>query len=135
VGIMPLPDTPSARGKCGCKALQYMALGRPAVVSPLGINREIVRRRRERLLGVVDPSGWRRARAARPRRPRCARGSARPHATVLDGYTAQASAAAFADVLRGVASPRAPARGAEGAAMCGIAGAFAAGGARARSRR
>ena len=43
VGLMPLPDTPSAAGKCGCKALQYMAIGRPAVVSPVGINREIVR--------------------------------------------------------------------------------------------
>jgi glycosyltransferase involved in cell wall biosynthesis len=42
VGVMPLPDTLSARGKCGFKALQYMAVGHPAVVSPVGMNREIV---------------------------------------------------------------------------------------------
>ncbi len=42
IGLMPLPDTPWTRGKCGLKALQYMALGRPAVVSPVSINREIV---------------------------------------------------------------------------------------------
>jgi glycosyltransferase involved in cell wall biosynthesis len=41
-GIMPLPNDAFARGKCGCKALQYMATGRPVVISPVGINAEIV---------------------------------------------------------------------------------------------
>jgi glycosyltransferase involved in cell wall biosynthesis len=43
VGLMPLPDDEWSRGKCGCKALQYMALGIPPVVSPVGVNRSIVR--------------------------------------------------------------------------------------------
>jgi glycosyltransferase involved in cell wall biosynthesis len=42
VGVMPLADTPWARGKCGFKALQYLALGIPALVSPVGVNTEIV---------------------------------------------------------------------------------------------
>lgn len=42
VGIMPLEDDPWAKGKCGFKALQYMALGIPAMVSPVGVNTEIV---------------------------------------------------------------------------------------------
>src|SRR6185503_1467850 len=42
VGIMPLPDNVWTRGKCGFKALQYMALGIPAVVSDVGVNAEIV---------------------------------------------------------------------------------------------
>lgn len=42
IGLMPLPDDPWTRGKCGFKALQYMAMGIPAVVSPVGVNREIV---------------------------------------------------------------------------------------------
>ena len=42
LGIMPLPDEPWARGKCGMKAIQYMGIGIPAVVSPVGANREIV---------------------------------------------------------------------------------------------
>ena len=42
VGIMPLPDAPWERGKCGYKLIQYMASGLPVVASPIGANREIV---------------------------------------------------------------------------------------------
>lgn len=42
IGIMPLPNDEWTRGKCGFKAIQYMALGKPAVVSDVGVNAEIV---------------------------------------------------------------------------------------------
>lgn len=43
IGIMPLPDSPWERGKCGYKLIQYMAAGRPVVASPVGVNTSLVR--------------------------------------------------------------------------------------------
>lgn len=42
IGVMPLPDEPFARGKCGYKLIQYGACGLPVVASPVGVNTEIV---------------------------------------------------------------------------------------------
>ena len=42
IGIMPLPDLPFERGKCGYKLIQYMACGLPVVASPVGVNAQIV---------------------------------------------------------------------------------------------
>jgi glycosyltransferase involved in cell wall biosynthesis len=42
IGLMPLEDTAWNRGKCSVKALQCMAIGAPVVVSPVGMNREVV---------------------------------------------------------------------------------------------
>lgn len=42
IGLMPLPDDEWSRGKCGLKGLQYMALGIPTLMSPVGVNCEIL---------------------------------------------------------------------------------------------
>lgn len=43
IGLMPLPDSEWGKGKCGLKALQFLALGIPALVSPVGVNSQIVK--------------------------------------------------------------------------------------------
>ncbi len=60
VGIMPLPDAPWERGKCGYKLLQYFACGVPAVASPVGVNRSIVENSIDGFL-ASSPDEWSRA--------------------------------------------------------------------------
>ncbi|MBP7776985.1 MAG: glycosyltransferase family 4 protein [Acidobacteria bacterium] len=42
IGLMPLPDDEWTRGKCGLKGLVSMAMGAASVMSPVGVNNEIV---------------------------------------------------------------------------------------------
>ncbi len=57
IGLMPLEPDPWSEGKCGFKALQYMALGIPAVVSPVGVNKEIVAHQQSGFL-ADSPEEW-----------------------------------------------------------------------------
>lgn len=42
IGIMPLPHSEWAEGKCALKGLQYMALGIATAMSPVGVNSTVV---------------------------------------------------------------------------------------------
>jgi glycosyltransferase involved in cell wall biosynthesis len=42
VGVYPLTDDEWSRGKCGFKAIEFMACGVPVVASAVGVNREII---------------------------------------------------------------------------------------------
>jgi glycosyltransferase involved in cell wall biosynthesis len=42
IGIYPLWEDPWTRGKCGFKAIQFMACGVPVVAAAIGVNREII---------------------------------------------------------------------------------------------
>lgn len=42
IGLMPLPDDEWSRGKCAMKGLQYMALEIPTIMSPVGVNSDII---------------------------------------------------------------------------------------------
>jgi glycosyltransferase involved in cell wall biosynthesis len=100
VGIMPLADTDWERGKCGLKALQYMALGVPAVVSPVGVNTEIVRDGENGLLAATGEE-WERAleRLLADDGLRRRLGDA-GRATVESGYSARVHAPRVAEAFR-----------------------------------
>lgn len=57
VGIMPLRDDSWSRGKCGYKLLQYMAVGKAVIASPVGVNAEIVSHGKTGYL-VREESDW-----------------------------------------------------------------------------
>jgi glycosyltransferase involved in cell wall biosynthesis len=106
VGIMPLPDNEYTRGKGGYKALLYMAVGRPAVLSPVGVNTEIIRhgsngmlaRSTDEWVGALDALAD--SRALRYRLARAGR------LTVENRYSAKSGADAFAGVVKAVLANR-----------------------------
>lgn len=50
IGIMPLADNDFTKGKCSYKMLQYLACGKPVVVSPVGTNKKILN---EAVIGIA----------------------------------------------------------------------------------
>jgi glycosyltransferase involved in cell wall biosynthesis len=100
VGIMPLPDTDDARGKCGCKALQCMAIGRPVIVSPVGLNREIVTPDESGYWATTEDEWVRHLTSLADDAALRARMGAAGRRRVLGHFSADASARAFAAVIR-----------------------------------
>lgn len=56
-GVYPLTDDDWARGKCGFKAIQFMACGVPVVAQSVGVNREIIRDGENGFL-AAQPGEW-----------------------------------------------------------------------------
>jgi glycosyltransferase involved in cell wall biosynthesis len=102
VGIMPLPDDEFTRGKGGFKALLYMAVGRPVVISPVGVNAEIVVPGTNGLLARTEDE-WVEALDALAESPSLRHRLAKAaRVNVENGYSAQSGAAAFAGVVKRV---------------------------------
>lgn len=57
IGVMPLKEDLWSNGKCGFKALQYMSLGIPTLLSPVGVNAKIVTHQ-ENGLFATSQSEW-----------------------------------------------------------------------------
>jgi glycosyltransferase involved in cell wall biosynthesis len=100
VGLVPLDDTPFERAKFPFKLLQYLALGVPAVCSPVGAVTEVVHHGENGLL-ADSPNEWRvqlgRIIADGALRHRLTRAG---HETVAQRYTINRVAPLLADGLR-----------------------------------
>jgi glycosyltransferase involved in cell wall biosynthesis len=103
VGVMPLPQDDWARGKCGLKALQYMSLGIPTVMSPVGVNERIATG--DAALLADEPAEWRRSleRLIEDPAERQALG-ARGRSRVEQDYSIEATLPLYADVMERMAS-------------------------------
>jgi glycosyltransferase involved in cell wall biosynthesis len=102
IGLYPLPDNEWTRGKCGMKALSYMACGVPAIVSPVGVNREIVRHGETGCLAGT-PEAWTEYIVSYLSRPalRAAHGAA-GRERVVAGWSVGALANSFVDTMEEV---------------------------------
>ena len=104
VGIMPLPDEPWARGKCGMKAIQYMGVGFPPWSAPWGRTGEIVEPGANGLLAGSEDE-WVEALdhllSDDDLRARLGREARR---TVEERFSAEAQAPRVAEVIRGLVS-------------------------------
>jgi glycosyltransferase involved in cell wall biosynthesis len=104
VGIMPLPDGPWERGKCGYKLIQYMACGRAVVASPVGANAQIVEHGVNGLLANTSADWVSALRALRDPALRVRMGAA-GRAKVEREYCLQVTAPRLAALLRSCARP------------------------------
>lgn len=111
IGIMPLPDTPFHRGKCGLKLLQYMACGLPFVATPLGVNVALAGSG-ARGFTAADEAAWRAALVALLAQPRLgAEMGARGRAFCAEHYDLPRWAPVLSAILqRAAGQPAASAR-------------------------
>ena len=99
VGVMPLPDGPLERGKCAYKLIQYMAMGRPGVASPVGANRDVVTAGVDGFL-PDDADAWERAIVALVEDPALRRAvGARARARVEAAYSVRAVLPLYKEVI------------------------------------
>lgn len=102
VGIMPMPETDWALGKCALKALQYMAMGVATVASAVGANREVIEHGRSGLLASTDADWLAGLRALAESPELRARLGQAGRQTVETRYSMRSSAGAFAEVVHSV---------------------------------
>lgn len=110
IGIMPLPDTEWARGKCAMKILQYMGVGVPSVGSDLGGNREVIADGVNGFLATSENEWMEKILRLSQDHSLADRLGTAGRETVLARYSAEVCARRFADVLRRAATPNGGAR-------------------------
>ena len=102
IGLMPLTPDQWSEGKCGFKALQYMALGIPAIASPVGVNKNIIKNGENGLLADTAEEWFHslsRLIKDAPLREELGR---KGRYTVTSRFSVEANAANFLSLFRGL---------------------------------
>lgn len=108
VGIMPLPDEPWARGKCGYKLIQYMGCALPAIASPVGINASIIEHGKTGFLASTSDE-WRSALQALASSAELRTGMGRAgFARACERYSLAVTAPKVVDLVRSQLTARRP---------------------------
>jgi glycosyltransferase involved in cell wall biosynthesis len=106
IGVMPLSNDLWSKGKCGLKILQYFSVGVPAVCTPVGVNKDIVKdgvngfwaqdedQWESHLIELIQDAGLRKEMGLRGRE------------TVEKGYSLEVNASRILDVLKQVHAER-----------------------------
>lgn len=106
IGLYPLPNHLWVLGKCGFKAIQYMACGVPCVVSPYGVVRDICRDGVDGLW-ATRPSDYAAALATLVGSPELrAQMGARGRERIVQSYSLRSTAPVFEAGLRAAAEHR-----------------------------
>lgn len=102
IGVMPLPDDKWSKGKCGLKALQFMAMGIPTICSPVGVNTDIIQDDKNGFLANTEDE-WveKLSRLLRSRELRQRLGQA-GRATVEEHYSATTQAPRVYEIFKSV---------------------------------
>ena len=106
IGIMPLIDDEWSKGKCGLKAIEYMAMGLPVVASPVGVNSEIIQDGYNGFLAKTEEE-WVEKLSLLIENPDIRqRLSIAGRKTVEEKYSVKAWAPVYSDIIQGVIGSR-----------------------------
>jgi glycosyltransferase involved in cell wall biosynthesis len=103
VGVYPLADDEWSKGKCGFKAIEFMACGVPVVASAVGVNRTIVQDGANGFLAGSDDEWVDKLSRLLSDASLRTRFAAAGRRTVEDGYSLHVNAPTLAATLRAVA--------------------------------
>jgi len=106
VGIMPLPDKPWTKGKCGYKLIQYMACAKPVVASPVGVAPQMIEHGKNGFL-AANSKDWAKALSMlrEDRALRASMGKA-GRAKVEQRYNLRATAPLLISLLKSISGKR-----------------------------
>jgi glycosyltransferase involved in cell wall biosynthesis len=101
IGVMPLMDDLWSWGKCGLKILQYYGVGVPAVCTPVGVNKDVVKTGESGLWAMTHEE-WIDALATLVENPQLRKEMGLAGRNVLDvGFTREANADKLCKVIMG----------------------------------
>jgi glycosyltransferase involved in cell wall biosynthesis len=102
VGLMPLSYSELALGKCGFKMLSYMAVGLPVIVSPVGVNAEILARGESGIAASANDDWYRALELLFESREMGARMGSTGRRVVEEHYSVRTNTVKLADIFREV---------------------------------